>query len=418
MKHLAIIQSEFLKQARKWDDLSYDEQKEYLLKHRKTKHHLTAKPTTLDIWATGRKFMNLETKQLSPFQELPASQQEALKKQFEQEKETYQFVPSEKIEKRKKFVINDDGSEETIRAKDMKEAIAKYLMEHQGYDAEQAKKIVDKEEIKTEGDKTTIGNYQIKEISRQKSTRAFTDRRVKRLGRRLGRRLNREGKFTDELIRQAAKEMIDQNQALKDYFKSTGVQDDKMVDSFVEIINANKPRSKELNERRVRRIGRKIRRSLKGKKINDELAFTLAKKVITQMPKIKDYFKAKGVKEELIVPTFAGYIYKTETSTASIGKKIIFGGKRFKQLQDGSLQTTVGSEKDYADVYVTFTDSKTNMQIPLSQVRKSSRFSAEVNATDHNLSDNTAQKVRYKMDVIAREVEDLVGVKTQVGDIT
>lgn len=44
MKHLATIQVEFLKEAREWDEMSYDEQKEYLKKHRKSKRKLTAKP--------------------------------------------------------------------------------------------------------------------------------------------------------------------------------------------------------------------------------------------------------------------------------------------------------------------------------------------------------------------------------------
>lgn len=43
MKHLATIQTEFLKEA-KWDDLSYEAQKEYLKKHRKSKKKITAKP--------------------------------------------------------------------------------------------------------------------------------------------------------------------------------------------------------------------------------------------------------------------------------------------------------------------------------------------------------------------------------------
>jgi hypothetical protein len=44
MKHLATIQSEFLKQARKWDDLSLEEQKGYLKRHPKTKRRITARP--------------------------------------------------------------------------------------------------------------------------------------------------------------------------------------------------------------------------------------------------------------------------------------------------------------------------------------------------------------------------------------
>jgi len=43
MKHLAVIQIEFLKQARKWDDLTLEQQKEYLKKHPKTKKRITAR---------------------------------------------------------------------------------------------------------------------------------------------------------------------------------------------------------------------------------------------------------------------------------------------------------------------------------------------------------------------------------------
>jgi hypothetical protein len=46
MKHLAIIQTEFLKQARDWDEFSLEEQKDYLKRHPKTKRRITAKPDT------------------------------------------------------------------------------------------------------------------------------------------------------------------------------------------------------------------------------------------------------------------------------------------------------------------------------------------------------------------------------------
>lgn len=44
MKHLATIQTEFLKEARKWDDLTLEEQKGYLSRHPGSKRKLTAKP--------------------------------------------------------------------------------------------------------------------------------------------------------------------------------------------------------------------------------------------------------------------------------------------------------------------------------------------------------------------------------------
>jgi len=46
MKHIAIIQSEFLKQARQWDDLTLEEQKGYLKRHPKSKRRLTAAPSS------------------------------------------------------------------------------------------------------------------------------------------------------------------------------------------------------------------------------------------------------------------------------------------------------------------------------------------------------------------------------------
>jgi len=44
MKHLAEIQSEFLKQARQWDDLTLDEQLGYIRRHPKTRRRVTARP--------------------------------------------------------------------------------------------------------------------------------------------------------------------------------------------------------------------------------------------------------------------------------------------------------------------------------------------------------------------------------------
>jgi hypothetical protein len=44
MRHLATIQSEFLKIARDWDDLTYEEQKSYLDRHPQSKRKITTKP--------------------------------------------------------------------------------------------------------------------------------------------------------------------------------------------------------------------------------------------------------------------------------------------------------------------------------------------------------------------------------------
>jgi hypothetical protein len=44
VNHLAKIQTEFFKSARRWDDLTLDEQRSYLAQHPKSKHRLTARP--------------------------------------------------------------------------------------------------------------------------------------------------------------------------------------------------------------------------------------------------------------------------------------------------------------------------------------------------------------------------------------
>jgi hypothetical protein len=49
MKHLTTIQTEFLKEARKWDKLSLEEQREYLKKHPGSKRKLNAKSKDNEI---------------------------------------------------------------------------------------------------------------------------------------------------------------------------------------------------------------------------------------------------------------------------------------------------------------------------------------------------------------------------------
>jgi len=49
MKHLALVQAEFLKIARKWHDLTYDEQKAYLQRHPLSRRKLTARPSSGEV---------------------------------------------------------------------------------------------------------------------------------------------------------------------------------------------------------------------------------------------------------------------------------------------------------------------------------------------------------------------------------
>jgi hypothetical protein len=49
MKHLSAIQTEFLKEARKWNDLSIEQQRTYLKKHPKSKKKINAKDFMKDF---------------------------------------------------------------------------------------------------------------------------------------------------------------------------------------------------------------------------------------------------------------------------------------------------------------------------------------------------------------------------------
>jgi len=57
MNHIAEIQAEFLKEARKWEDMSLDFQRGYLKRHPKSQRHLTTGKGS--IWSgTGKPRVN------------------------------------------------------------------------------------------------------------------------------------------------------------------------------------------------------------------------------------------------------------------------------------------------------------------------------------------------------------------------
>lgn len=69
MKHLAAIQIEFLKCARKWDDLTLDEQKSYLQRHPKSKRRITAQPgQTAALEAVSDKYTRRSDKAIRKMQ--------------------------------------------------------------------------------------------------------------------------------------------------------------------------------------------------------------------------------------------------------------------------------------------------------------------------------------------------------------
>jgi len=71
MKHIAQINVEFLKEARKWEDLTLEEQKGYLSRHPRSKRKLTSKKTKVDKTKKKLKEKKIPTQNLRKF--MPAN---------------------------------------------------------------------------------------------------------------------------------------------------------------------------------------------------------------------------------------------------------------------------------------------------------------------------------------------------------
>lgn len=115
MKHLAIIQSEFLKLATDWDDIPSRIQRRYLQQHPKSKKRVTIDkkkvvedPYIFENWLKGKRFMNVETKQQTYYYDLPVKQKVAIKEKFEKDVERMK----EEAEKKK---IEDAENAEKLR---------------------------------------------------------------------------------------------------------------------------------------------------------------------------------------------------------------------------------------------------------------------------------------------------------------
>jgi len=250
MKHLSTLQTEFVKEARKWSERTLEEQREYLHKHPKSKRTLSAKPRELDFdsWIRSKNFMNLQTQERVPFEQLPVAQQEAIKKNFESEKAMPPEAPEvkEKKHKRKKYsVMGSPGEGDQIRAESPKDALIKYIMLHEGYDEKGAEKVVDaqwkdRDKIVLDDDQNEtgfkLGNLEVKQVTKPKKPKKLTERRVKRMGRRIKRDLKRDNKYTDEVISETAKNFLNDHPEVKEFLKSQGVEEVNVIKTFVDYI--------------------------------------------------------------------------------------------------------------------------------------------------------------------------------------
>lgn len=70
MKHLAKIQSEFMRYASNWDNLSYEEQKAYLERHPQSKRKITAQPSQTESSNDDQKKQELRNRKKEFLQKL------------------------------------------------------------------------------------------------------------------------------------------------------------------------------------------------------------------------------------------------------------------------------------------------------------------------------------------------------------
>jgi hypothetical protein len=255
MQHAAQIQKEFVKHAGKWDDLSYQTQKEYLMSHPGTKKRITAPITDIHSWAKTKKFMNLDTHEPSNFEDLPERQQEALKAKFEQEKVTHgEVLEKQKAEgkvKREKVmhytIMGDVGEGDDIKGDTPEEVMIKYLVKHEEYSPERAEQEVKANPGVEKDGIVTFGNYEIKPVlakervkkeKTEKSVRKMSERKVKRLARRVRRDLKAAGKYDegDDFTLEIAAKFIQEHPELKQYFVDKGIEEKDMATKFAEFI--------------------------------------------------------------------------------------------------------------------------------------------------------------------------------------
>jgi len=201
MKYLAQIQSEFIKVSSKWDDLSYEAQKEYLKHHPKSKRRITSKPGEINVekfknWLENKKFMNLETNQPSEFKDLPETQQSLIKKNF--------------IESQKRSV-------------------------------------------------------QEREERRKAKPKKISEKKIERLGRLVAIDLKNDGHDLSDtdVIHDTAKNVIESTPGLKEYFLNKGVEEENVVAVFTDFIpNISELEHKKMLAKQERREAKKVLKTL------------------------------------------------------------------------------------------------------------------------------------------------------------
>lgn len=188
MKHITTIQKDFIKKATKWNDLSREQQQDYLKKHRKSKRRLTNSQQNFDSWLSSQEksrptpyedpfskeklkethFINLQTGKPSLFSDLPTDQQNAIKAKYQSQQPEPVITQEQQKPKRKKFTVTSPSGSSTIRAIDAMDALKKSLSKNNTTLSPEAQTELDKQPI--DSDTISFGKFTVTPFNKEQRT--------------------------------------------------------------------------------------------------------------------------------------------------------------------------------------------------------------------------------------------------------
>lgn len=314
MKHFAQIQKEFLKYAAKWDDLSYEGQREYLHKHPASTKRITKRPEEGgQAYDEMRKsmFKKFISKNHPNYESMFGDDQNKVKSEFNEkfEKMLSGGTPKDvKKELKKQLPLVKNLSYEG-----QQEYKQKFPDTTKALEAEQGQTGLSFEDLKNEMFKHWIVEKQF--INSQTNQRSSFDQ------------------LPD-----------DQKQKIADQFV-------QRLDSIIPDTKKIPKEDRRLTERKVKRLGESIAADIEN--LDDDKKYDLAKSTLETNPKLKEYFAAKGVTEDHMPDVFIDYISvskKPKKESAKQFFKQVYEDAKKDYDEDTGFAASEPTSPDWKDV--------------------------------------------------------------------
>lgn len=286
MKHLAQIQVEFLqKQAAKWDDLSYDAQREYLHKHPQSVKRITKRPEE-----RGKSYDEIR---MSLFKKFVNKKYPDYKDMFDEDKNRVKQEFNKRLDQMLKGGLS----------KEDKKQIKKELpvVKNLSYEGQQ--------EYKQKFPKTT------KKLTAEPGDTGLSFVNLKE---EVFKKWSEEKEFVnlETKARSTFNELPEsQQQKIKEQFD---LNLDRILPEETKLPNEQRL----LTERKVKRLGESIAKDL-GEKLNSDTVYNAAKNAIDSDTKLKKFFADKDINEDRMPDAFADYIKTSKKPEKQSVRKLI-----------------------------------------------------------------------------------------------